>query len=363
MISPSPASSKSTGIKAGYWPSSSSWIFPASAIDTSYFTHIYYAFVTLDPTTYTLAITQPDETMLPNFTTTLHAKNPPAKALLSIGGAGAGATIFSNMVRTASTRRVFINSTIYAARKYNLDGFDIDWEFPTTQQDMDNLVLLLAEWHITIKKEARFAGKPQLLLTAAVYFSAEFFLSGNLSYPGVAMWKKLSWVNAMCYDYHGSWDPSQTGAHAALFDPNSNISTSYGIQSWIKLGVPRHKIVMGLPLYGRTWQLEDPGVHGIGAPAVSVGPGDNGVMIYSDVVDFNLANNATVYYDKDTVSTYSYAGTAWIGYDDPMSVYYKMKYARDKRIGGYFFWAVGFDKNWTVSKQAAIAWELWGNSH
>ncbi|CAL5328055.1 unnamed protein product [Camellia sinensis] len=57
----------------------------------------------------------------------------------------------------------------------------------------------------------------------------------------------------MCYDYHGSWDTSAMGAQAALFDPNSNITTSYGLWSWIKAGLPPSKLIMGLPLYGRTW--------------------------------------------------------------------------------------------------------------
>lgn len=82
----------------------------------------------------------------------------------------------------------------------------------------------------------------------------------------------------MRYDYHGSWDTSVTGAHALLYNKASNVSTNYGILSWIEAGVPPEKLVMGLLPYGRTWELKDPNKHGIGDPAVGVGPTDDGVM-------------------------------------------------------------------------------------
>ncbi|XP_077236723.1 nod factor hydrolase protein 1-like [Tasmannia lanceolata] len=355
----SPPSSPA-GVKGAYWPSYRSEIFPVSSIDTSYFTHIFYAFVLPNPTTYKLTITPQEAAKLRHFSATLHAKNPPIKALVSIGGGGSNSTAFSIMASTATTRHSFIGSTISTARKYGLDGLDLDWEFPKNRQDMENLALLFSEWRAAVNKEARASGRKPLLLTAAVYFAAEFFLTNHQSFPGGTMGESLDFVNAMCYDFHGSWDPSETGSHAALYDPNSNISTSYGIESWIKAGVPSHKILMGLPLYGRSWKLKDPGVHGIGAPAVSVGPGDEGVMIYSEVADFNVANNATVHYDRDTGSTYSYAGTTWIGYDDKISVFHKMSYGQIRDIGGYFFWALGYDKNWTISSKASTAWDFWG---
>lgn len=90
----------------------------------------------------------------------------------------------------------------------------------------------------------------------------------------------------MCFDYHGNWDTSVTGEHALLFDAATNVSTSHGIESWKMAGVPPEKLVMGLPLYGRTWKLKDPNKNGISAAAVGVGPGTNGTMTYSGIVDY-----------------------------------------------------------------------------
>lgn len=350
--------SSSQAVKGAYWPSWSS-DFPPSAIDTRLFTHLYYAFLVPSSVTYRFEVSSSTAPLLLNFTSTLHKKNPPAKTLFSVGGGNEDPDIFSRMASSNSTRKSFIDSSIEVARKYGFDGVDLDWEFPQDAKDMANLGFLLQEWRAAVQKDAKLTGRSPLLLTAAMYFSVEFFLGPVIrTFPVPSISKNLDWVNAMCYDYHGSWDTTATGAHAALFDPKSNISTSYGLQSWINAGLPRSKLVMGLPLYGRTWKLKDPKLNGIGASGVGLGPGNQGTMTYSQVENFNKENNATVVFDMETVSTYSYAGTSWIGYDDVRSTTVKIGYAQALRIRGYFFWQVAGDQAWKISRQASRSWIL-----
>ncbi|XP_022731617.1 chitinase-like protein 3 [Durio zibethinus] len=348
------------GIKAAYWPSFDS--FPASSIDTSFFTHIYYAFLLPEPNTFKLNITLLDQQKLFEFRIGLSAKNPPIQTILSIGGGGNDPDVFAQMASTQETRGAFINSTIEVARTYEFNGVDLDWEFPATVNDMANLVLLFKEWRKALKIEAKTSGKPRLLLTSAVYYSPEFTSYGlSRSYPAHAIAKYLDWASPMCYDYHGKWD-NFTGIHSALYDPNGTISSSYGIGSWIRAGVPPKKLVMGLASYGHTWKLKDPNINGIGAPAIGVGPGDeDGLYNYYAIVDFNNKNNATVKFDSTTVSYYSYVGDSWIGYDEVGSIKLKVRFARFKGLAGYFFWALGYDKDWALSKQAAREWDY--NKH
>ncbi|KAK3007434.1 hypothetical protein RJ639_013560 [Escallonia herrerae] len=242
------------------------------------------------------------------------------------------------MSSNSSSQKGFIDSAIEVARKFGFDGIDLDWEYPQTQDEMVNFGLLIHQWRAEVEKEADATCRPPLLLSAATYFVVDFFYSDVYrSYPVGLVSENLDWINAMCYDYYGSWDTSTTGAHAALYDPKSNVSTSYGLRSWIKAGFPGKKLIMGLPLYGRSWELKDPMAHGVGAPAVGLGPGELGIMTYSEVEKFNGETNATVVYDSATISMYSVAGTSWIGYDDVRSMTVKILFAQALGLRGYYF--------------------------
>lgn len=338
------------GVRSAYWPAGDD--FSPSSIDTKYFNHIYYAFIELEPDSFKLDITKSDKKWITEFIDGLRNKSPPVKTLLSIGGGASNATLFSIMASNKQNRENFINSTIQVARQYGLDGLDLDWEFPADEKDMANLALLFKEWHQALVVDSKVHKKPRLLLTAAVYYASTIKLIGNgpRSYPAQAITQYLDWASPMCFDYHGAW-ANITGYNAALYDSKSNISTHYGIGSWINSGVPPGKLVMGLPLYGRTWKLQDPNNHRAGAAAVGPATDTDGTLNYDEILEFNKENGATVVYDGLAVSYYSYAGTTWISYDDGPSITKKVQFARLLRLKGYFIWALGKDKDWTISRQ------------
>ncbi|KAI8570450.1 hypothetical protein RHMOL_Rhmol01G0034900 [Rhododendron molle] len=349
-------------VKAGFWAEGAAGSLPPSAIDTKFFTHLYYANVVPDSNTFKLDVSDPSPTAtnLKNFTVTIRDKNPQVKTLLTIGAwsmDGKIADVFARMAVSKGSRKDFIQSCIEVARRYDFHGIDLDWEFPRNPKDMRNLGNLFKEWRARVNKEARETGQPKLLLTAAVASTAaiDYFPDGvTRSFPVKSINKNLDWVNVMCYDYYGNFTPKETGAHAALFNPRRiSSSTSSAIKSWIDAGLRPSKFIMGLPLFGRTWTLQNPRLNGIGAAAEKVGlsPGDDGKMSYSEVEKFNREKNATVVYDPETVSTYSYAGTSWIGYDDTRSTTAKIRHAQDNKIGGYFIWNVTGDQDLKISKQ------------
>ncbi|OIW09290.1 hypothetical protein TanjilG_01261 [Lupinus angustifolius] len=349
-----PKSHKGGSVRSAYWPSGDD--FSPSSIETKYFTHIYYAFVELEPDSFKLDITDSDKKWIQEFIGGLHNRHPPVKTILSIGGGGSNSTLFSIMASTKQNRENFINSTIQVAHKYGFNGLDLDWEFPEDEKDMANLGILFKEWHQAFVLDAQVHRTQRLLLTAAVYYANTIKIIGNgpRSYPAQAISEYLDWASPMCFDYHGSWD-NFTGFNAALYDPNSNISTHYGIGSWIKSGVPPTKLVMGLSLYGRTWKLQDPNNHGVGALAVGPATDTEGTLDYDEILKFNEENGAHVVYDELNVSYYSYVDTTWISYDDGPSITKKVQFIRLRGLKGYFFWALGKDKDWTISKQASNA--------
>ncbi|KAM7472956.1 hypothetical protein LguiA_011139 [Lonicera macranthoides] len=185
---------------------------PPSSIPTQYFTHLFYAFLVPDPTTYQLSLTPLDHQWMGNFTTTLHVKRSKLKALVSIGGG-----------TYSDNHAALIKSAVSVARQHGFDGLNLDWEFPNTPLEMFNLATLFTEWWDSVNKESLGSGKPPLLLSATVYFSFSFLLSNTpRTYPGDAIKYYLDFVSPMCFDYHGAWDTSTTGAHALFYD-NSGI--------------------------------------------------------------------------------------------------------------------------------------------
>ncbi|CAI0379538.1 unnamed protein product [Linum tenue] len=152
--------------------------FPPSSIQTSLFTHILYAFVEIDPSSYELTISQSDQILMTNFTSTLHSKSPPPpKLFLSIGGGGSNASAFATMSSNPTTRTKFIASTIKSARDHNFDGLDLDWEFPQTPGEMSNLATLFQEWRASLLSESIATNRTMLQLSVAVYFASSFILS------------------------------------------------------------------------------------------------------------------------------------------------------------------------------------------
>ncbi|XP_024178003.1 nod factor hydrolase protein 1 [Rosa chinensis] len=352
-----PASENPPAVKSGYYPPSDN--FPPSAIDTTFFTHVYYAFLVPSNVTFRFELSNETALLLSNFTTALRHKTPLVKTMLSIGG-GAGeevAHIFASMASNPSSRSNFIDSAIEVARKFGFDGLDLDWEYPESPIEMKALGHLLKQWRREIKKEAQATNSQPLLLTAAVYFSAEFFLDAVIrSYPIKYMEKYLDWANVMCFDYHGAWS-NITGPNAPLFDPNSNVNSIYGLRSWINGGMTANKLVMGLPLYGRTWELKDPKDNGIGSIAIGPGPG-NGSLGFNELEALNEESTAIVVYDADTVSVYSVNGSSWIAFDDAFTTTSKIGFAQALGLRGYFFWAIIHDSNWKISAQASKSWIL-----
>ncbi|XP_074558602.1 class V chitinase CHIT5-like [Curcuma longa] len=350
--------SASSPIRAGgYWPSWTFNILPPANINLSVFTHLFYAFLQVDPSTFRLIVTDQDDRMLRAFSAAAHGHSPSVKALLSIGGSNnAASAIFAALAAAPASRAAFIQSTISVARRYDLDGLDLDWEFPNDAAEMANLGLLVTEWREAVANDS---GRP-LLLTAAVRFEPTYRWGVPRSYPVANMAAALDWINVMAYDLHGSWEPNTTGLHAALYDPTgAKVSASDGVTAWVSAGMPAAKIVLGMPLYARTWRLAHPDQHGVGAPAVGMGPGPNGILSYSQVVQFNPDNGATVIHDVNWGQAYSYAGTDWLGYDDAWTAETKVKYARGAGISGYFFWSIGQDD--AASTVTTAAWNAWGN--
>ncbi len=190
----------------------------------------------------------------------IKAQNPNLKIMLSIGGAIE--PDFTSAVgdnSTSTTRANFVNTAIQLMNTHGFDGLDIDWESPKQTENHEYLDLLK-----TLDQQLP-AGK--LLTTATMasqwYLedSPEYKLGADLNWNGTTKSVLahtsdiVDFINVMSYDYKATWSADTTTGHqAALGNTTTPNTVAWAIDYYKAKGVDPKDIVMGLPLYGRTWK-------------------------------------------------------------------------------------------------------------
>lgn len=199
--------------------------------DMRLMTHIDYAFGHVNETFNGIRISRPERLEA------IVAAKGDVKVCLSIGGWGSGR--FSEMAATEAGRKAFALDCARVIRQYNLDGIDLDWEYPTSSaagissspEDTENFTLLM--------KEIRSAIGPDMLLTLASAASAKFI-------DFEAILPVIDWVNVMSYDMGR---PPRHNA-ALRRSPNAGFTMEGALERHLAAGIPKEKIVMGMPFYG-----------------------------------------------------------------------------------------------------------------
>lgn len=334
-------------VQVGYWFYGSG--FPISDINSALYTHLICAFADVNSSSYELFFPSTDEQHLSSFTSTLKLKNPSISTLLSIAGGSANYTVLSMMVSSASSRKKFIQSSIRVARLYRFQGLELSWVSVNTSSGMNNMGKLFEEWRAAAKSEATNSSNPELILTAAVQYVPQL---DSASYPVDSIRINLNWINIMAYDYYMPQWANFTAAHAALYDPSSDVNTDFGIRQWIGSGVSASKLVLSLPFYGYAWSLRNPKDNAVGAPATGPAITEDGAMSYKDIKAYIQRYRGTELYNATYVVNYFSIGSAWIGFDDVEAVKIKVSYAREKKLLGYAVWQVSYDDNWVLSSAA-----------
>ncbi|RZL50628.1 MAG: glycoside hydrolase family 18 protein [Pedobacter sp.] len=310
-------------------------------------THINYAFVNVKNNQALLDNYKRDSV---NFVrlNSLKQKNPNLQILISIGG-WSWSENFSNAVLTDSLRKVFAKSSVHIIRKHNLDGVDIDWEYPGMQGEEGNVYRPEDKQNFTLMFEAirkeldileKETGKKKLLTTATGGFA--YFL--NHTEMGKAA-KYLDYINLMTYDYYSD---NKAGHHTNLYDsktyPSTN-SADKAIKAYIASGVPAAKIVMGIAFYGRNLQLNKTALKGLGdtilSSANSYGKG------YSYLKDSLINRKGFVEFkDEDAKAPFLFNAQTkqYISYDNEWSVANKCDYVLKNHLGGVMFWEYSSDQ-------------------
>ena len=270
----------------------------------------------------------------------LKKANRNLKVLLSIGG-WTYSTNFAAAASTDETRSTFAKTSVALMKDWGFDGVDIDWEYPKDETEAQNFVDLLKAVRQELDNYAKDnAPGYHFLLTIASPAGPQNF--EKLKFADMAA--ELDFFNLMAYDYSGSWDTiagHQANLHAGDGSTNSTpFSTDAAVAGHIDGGVPAEKLVLGMPIYGRSFEQTD----GPGTPFNGVGEGswEKGVWDYKALP----RPGATETYDDGVGATYSYDPGAkeFISYDTADMVKRKVDYLKGKGLGGSMFWEASADR-------------------
>lgn len=218
---------------------------PPNSLPWSQLTHVVFAFGALE-SNYSVTIPAKGQSALSTLFSTARANG--VKTVLSIGG-WRGSTYFSEMVASNSSRSAFISSTRDVIRQYNIDGIDIDWEYPgrpgatgtpyNETTDVPNLLVLLKQMRQTLGWRVELS---------AALSSSKPWASDVRDFAEV-----LDYGSIMSYNFAGRGQ-TKSGAMAPL---EGAASVSSGATNWNNAGWPWHKLTLDIPGYGRSWTLVD----------------------------------------------------------------------------------------------------------
>ena len=308
-----------------------------ATIDVTKLTHINYAFIDIKDNRAWLHREFTDTTNLRNLVL-LKQKNPALKILISIGG-WSWSKNFSDAMLTDSSRKAFATSAVDIVRTYNLDGIDIDWEYPNMRgdsntyrpEDKHNYTLMFAALRQEFRTVKNETAKKYLLTTAVGGFPS--FIK-NTEMAQVQQY--LDYVNLMTYDYgYGTSGHNASLYHSKRYEEEN--SADNAVRIFLSAGVPAAKMVLGLPFYGRGWLIESTANRGLNQKVISGTSSGGYTFIKDSLVN---KNGYKRYWDRKAKAPYllQKKDKKFISYEDERSVRKKCRYVKEKRLAGVMFW-------------------------
>lgn len=268
--------------------------------------------------------------------------NPDIKIILSIVGKDPRA--FSRCCSHAELRRKAAVNLSQAVSRYQLDGIDLDWEYPcvpsngseVSVSDRENYTLLIGE----IRRELdKLSHKHHILSIAAgadVYYIHCVELDKLIHY--------LDYICVMTYDLKCGFH-ALAGHHTPLFSNRGDVfrnSCDQALGLFCSAGVPKEKLLMGAAFYSRKWTgLEDRNHGLLQICKTGGGYGPDYDVLASDYVN---KNGFIRYWDEEAKAPYLFNGNIFLSYDDEESLCHKADYVKEHGYGGIFYWEHKCDK-------------------
>ncbi|KAI1852620.1 hypothetical protein JX266_002161 [Neoarthrinium moseri] len=327
------------------------------------YTHIHFAFPDITPQ---LTV---DVSKVQDQFDGFKKLNYGAKKIVSFGG-----WAFSNDAPTYAVFRTMVSSEVNrqkAARNIirfvtdnNLDGVDFDWEYPGAT-DIDGTPGGSpdeGENYLKFLKTVRNSLPQGKSLSIAA--PSSFWYLRN--FPIKAMSEILDYIIYMTYDLHGQWDVGNKWANPGCPTGNclrhhvNETEVNLSLSMVTKAGVPSNKVVVGMPLYGRSFKMAEKGCTGPDCTflgdrlnsqaAKGVCTDTAGYISNVEIRGIQNSNSNTDLYGERSVKEYQdegdiivYDDTEWVSWLKPTNYLLRAAGYLGGNFGGTSDWAIDLE--------------------
>lgn len=265
----------------------------------------------------------------------LHAQG--GRALVSLQASGSSQ--INNIMKVITNDESLdnlVNNLLNLCIENDLDGVDIDWEWPDQGTGELAYTKMMKKIYETFK-----AYDENLLVTSAMsggpFQVAKYNLKNSAQYH--------DYINLMIYDLQTD---GRVSFHNALFPKtnatNSGHTVSESVELFNTYGVKNSQIIIGVPFYGRVIKGSIT-LWGNGTWSVAA-------INQTTINSYISGGKYTSVYDEDCQVPYLFSESKkeFVSYENNTSISNKWKYISENNLAGMMAWRYGQDDNDKLTK-------------
>jgi len=246
-------------------------------------------------------------------------------------------TTIDNIISSQTATNKLTGQLLALIKEYSLDGINIDFEyftdtnFPTSKY----LATFLEELSLRLKKN-----NPKIIISIDVNATV---VVKDKAYNMTEIAKAVDQVILMAYDYRGQ-SSTVSGPPSPIYGEANEHSISESIDA-LSGRVPNDKLILAIPFYGYEWQTFTD------KHKSSIVEGSGALATYKRVKEL-LKERSDIIKSWDDISKspwlsyIQYGAIKQIYYEDDRSIAEKIKFAKEKNMGGIAIWALGYEGNY-----------------
>jgi chitinase len=335
-----------------------------SDLDAKACTHILVEFGTID-TTGKIHKNPKKKADIVTQLLALKAQNSKLKIMMVVGFEPTDVlmTIANDPYKTAA----FVRNIINYLKKFQFDGLDIYWRYPSVE-GRTAFTSLMSALSVQFAKDAQKYSYNRFLLS---FDTIGEQLSGGLpTRPSIAPYdlKTLAplvdFMNVLAFNFF-QWplNGPVAGLQSALYplpvsEPYPYRNQKWAIEQHLAAGVPSSLLNLVIPTIGISFTLCSNASHSPNSIACARGKKGlytkyPGVLAYFEICQLVLNNGWTLSTDSVRQAAYAYdpKSTQWASFDTKMTAAAKVSFAILKNLGGVGLWDLVFEDVHNVCQQ------------